>query len=288
MHIVLTLTMMHDRQDLPASYQTTTELYHWYEGTSQFNRTLSGPLTSSERDAVWVAAVLLGCSMLAQVDVNTPEQAWPLKNPSPTDLDWLKISWGKKEAWRIADIYRPDSSLRELQCSHGPDDFLSVPSDQEVFRNLPQELAMFCGLGVNSNSAANPCHVPGSILARLVSMENNRQNMLRFLAFLGHMPLDFRTLLEAKDPRALVIMLWYQTLWLGSEQWWMRKRCELETVAIVLYLERYHSDLPHLQEMLEFPKTIRMSTKGHRSHAQGHRLESVALPTARSFVSSYV
>jgi hypothetical protein len=288
MHIVITVTMMHEREALSIGQQSTLELYHWYEGTSQFNRKLSGPLTSSERDAIWVAAVLLGCSTIAQVDGDRPQEVWPLKSPSPNDLDWLKISWGKKEAWRIADIYRPDSTLRGLQYNRVPDDFLSVPSDREVFRNLPQELTMFCGLGPKSTAATNPCHIPGSILARLVPLENNWENILKFLTFLGHMPLDFRTLLEEKDPRALVIMLWYQALWLGSEQWWMRRRCVLETEAIIIYLERHHGDAPYLQKMLEFPKVARMSAHNIASRARGDRPDRTGLSTGQSFIGSWV
>jgi hypothetical protein len=254
MHIAITLTMIHDRAHLPASRQSTSEVYHWYEGTSQFNKMLSGPLTSSERDAIWITAVLLGCSTLAQIESDTPEQAWPLKEPSLTDLDWIKMSWGKKEAWRIADVYRPDSCLHELRFGHYPNEFLLKPTDQEVFQNLPPELVDFCDLHPDSTPEANPCHTPGAIIARLVSVEHNRDNMLKFLTFLGHMPLDFRALLEAKDPRALVIMLWYHSMWLCSDQWWIKRRCVLESQALIIYLERYHSYIPHLQKMLGYPK----------------------------------
>lgn len=286
MHIAITVTMMHTREDLSINQQSTMELYHWYQGTSQFNRKLSGPLTSSERDAIWIAAVLLGCSTIAHVDGDTPEQVWPLKRPSSADLDWLKISWGKKEAWRIADIYRPDSTLRELQYNRIPDDFLSVPSDQEVFRNLPRQMALFCGLSPESTPATNPCHVPGAIVARLVPLENNWGNILRSLTFLGHMPLDFRTLLEAKDPRALVILLWYETLWLGADQWWMKTRCFRQTEAIMIYLERHHGDIPHLQEILEVPRAARMEVINMGSKDMLDRPHRPALPCAHGTGSS--
>ncbi len=91
MHIVLALTLMHDRfllgfADTP---QGVTEAYHWYQGTAMFNRKLSGPIESFEKDALWGAAALLGVMSFANINATTYEEAWPLKATSDSDLDWL-------------------------------------------------------------------------------------------------------------------------------------------------------------------------------------------------------
>src|SRR5690242_8324030 len=99
MHIALAMTMMHTRSDNVHSKQSPREVYHWYQGTSQFTRRLTSPdLTGTERDAIWIAAAMLGCTTLAHLDANDPQHCWPLKDASsPSDLDWLKLSNGKKE-----------------------------------------------------------------------------------------------------------------------------------------------------------------------------------------------
>ena len=91
MHIALALTLMHDRY-LPGfadTPQSVTEAYHWYQGTAMFKRKLSRPIEPSERDALWAVAALLGVLSFAQIDATTYEEAWPLKAPSYSDLDWL-------------------------------------------------------------------------------------------------------------------------------------------------------------------------------------------------------
>lgn len=260
MHTALTLTMMHGRSDNLFSKQTAREAYHWYQATSQFSRKLTAPhLTSSERDAIWMAAAMLGCTTVAHVDAVDPEQAWPLKDPSPTDLDWLKISNGKKEAWIIADLSRPDSSLRSFVTQTAIDHFVIKTADQEAFRALPHELAELCNLDACSTPENNPYHIPGACLGRLVPIKSCQDNILKFFTFMAQMTPEFLHLLEVRDPRAVLIMLWYQTL-LGAgdnAQWYTKKRTVVETEAMICYLERHHGSVPNMGRLLEFPRRIR-------------------------------
>lgn len=260
MHNALAMTLMHGRSHDLFAKQTPREVYHWYHGTSQFNRKLvDSKLTSSERDAVWLASVMLGCTILAHVDAVDPEQSWPLKPPSPTDLDWLKLSNGKKEAWRIADLSRPESCLRSLYTKVATDDFVTKTTDQQAFEALPPEMVELCALDPSSTPENNPYHVPAASIGRLLPVKSCQDNILKFFTFLGQMTPGFQRLLEMRDPRAVLVMLWYQTL-LGAGQdvqWYVKKRTVVETEAMIYFLERYHGHIHGMDKLLDFPRRTR-------------------------------
>jgi hypothetical protein len=43
------------------------------------------------------------------VEGSTPEEAWPLKSPEHSDLEWLKMCEAKKTVWKFADPLGYDS-----------------------------------------------------------------------------------------------------------------------------------------------------------------------------------
>jgi hypothetical protein len=211
-----------------------------------------------------MTAAMLGCTTLAHVDVADPEQSWPLRERSPTDLDWLKLSTGKKEAWAIADLSRPDSSLRHLFQNSAIDDFVIRTSDQEAFAALPAELVQMCNLDSSSTSERNPYHTAAASVGRLVPLKSCCENMLKYFTFLLLMTSEFQSLLDARDMRAVVIMLWYQSL-LGDGddiRWFFRKRTLVECESMIYYLERHYSHVPEMAKLLEFPKRVRFGKSG--------------------------
>jgi hypothetical protein len=62
------------------------EVYHMTQCTTLFNLRLSHPIHDHDRDPLWATASFLGLLSLALCDALTPEEAWPLKDPSPSDL----------------------------------------------------------------------------------------------------------------------------------------------------------------------------------------------------------
>lgn len=259
MHAVLTITLIHDRTDLANSQQSSLELYHWCEATSQFNRKLTDSLTPSERDAIWITSVILGCTTLGQVVGETPEDVWPLNSPSHTDLDWVKLGEGKKAVWRITDPSRPDSVLRPLAAKHH-DGFMTRPADQEAFKALPPELVELCGLGEDASPEANPFYTPGAMLGRVMPVEFSDETFLKFMTFMTAMPREFRDLLEAKDHRAILIMAYFVAKMRGPSPWWSGRRLQLECEAMCRYLARFYGHIPHMEKLLEFPRTYLVTT----------------------------
>ncbi len=188
------------------------------------------------------------------MDGSIPEEVWPLKEPSPTDLDWLKMSEGKREVWRIADLYRPDSTPQGAIVNLPSDDFMTNPSDREVLALLPSEFLEVCGITDDSNPMNNPYYSVLAIVARLMPVNPTQAHLLKFMHFLGQMSADYRVLLEQKEPRAMLILAWFHAKVSQYHHWWWWKRASLEGRAMCIYLERYHSDIPHISKLLEFPK----------------------------------
>ncbi|PGH14750.1 hypothetical protein AJ80_05794 [Polytolypa hystricis UAMH7299] len=260
MHIVLAMTLMHDRHISPSPDRkpSPAESYHCYQGTALFNSALSQPIQPSERDALWGAAALLGAIAFSWVEARTPDEAWPLKASSPADLDWLKLTDGKREVYKITNPARLDSVFHTLFKPTG--DFLPCDPRGTDLKNIPDEFIKLYELDHPSSgtqTANNPYHAAVCTLANLFNLECNRSTILEFLSFVTHMCTDLKQLLEAKDPRALLLLAhWYAKL-CNYQQWWIWRRAVLECQAICIYLERYRGqhDIA-IRGLLRWPKII--------------------------------
>jgi hypothetical protein len=255
-NIVITLTLLHDRYLAGTPAISQTILSHWYNGTAKFKETLMKPLKNETRDALWASAALLGVIQFASIDVRSAEEAWPLKPSDPSDLDWLKMSEGKKAIFALTDPLRPDSAFRKMSINH---DSLFRPmiEPQDQYKphaiDLTRDFVDMFDLGPTSTRYDNPYYRPAMILARLLHIKCDGNNILEFFGFMMHMGPELRALLDGKDAKALLLVVyWYAKLYRG--QWWLRRRGLLEGQAICMYLDKYYSDNAKLQRMLEWPK----------------------------------
>lgn len=257
MHIALGFTLMHDRHlvSSPPRPPSTAELAHFARGTALFNTKLSGTLTPSEKDAIWAAATLLGTSTLAGVDAPSPEEAWPLRKASRSDLDWLRMYDGKREIWRIADPTRPDCCLR-LLCQEIEIVCQNMLMTEPGLKRLPVELCRLLGLHGHANHVSNPYRFPASILNNLMAMKSSETSILPFLSFITLMQADFRQLVVDKDPYALILLAYWFAEFSQHHAWFVWRRSVLECQAICLYLARHHGGIDHLDLILEHPRRI--------------------------------
>ena len=244
MHLVLTLTMMHDRY-LTGEKQSASEAYHWYQGSALFNAALSKPLDLDQRDALWGAAAMLGCISFQSVEANSPRQAWPLKPPSECDLDWLKISDGKKAIWKMTDPLRSDSVFAPLKVEH-TDHYLSPGGNLDDLPNGFLEL-------FELDDSRSPYYETAMRLSTLLDLDCNQRTILNFLGFVGQVNGDFRRLLELKEPRALLLMAYWYGKMCYYDMWWTVQRVVLECQATCMYLQKYHGGYLEIQRLLKFP-----------------------------------
>ena len=254
MHVIQTLTLIHDRHTSasPFSRRTTTEIYHWSQAVALFNRKLSLPVQPHDRDPLWATASLLGTIALSSIDTSNPEEIWPLRQSDPSDLEWLRLNNGKKVMWGITNPTRADSIfhvLSDVYQGASPPDSSTEPGIEGV----PLALIQLYDLDLPSTAASNPYHAAVHTLAPLLQIPCNPSTIPRFFRFPGSMTRAFERLLHQKDPRALLLMaFWYAAV--CHSVWWLTRRAWLECYAICIYLERYHANEMTIQELLHFPR----------------------------------
>ena len=263
-HAVLTVTMMHDRTMLSPSGidPSAVEALHSHLSTELLQNKLSGKADRSEYAAIVLASAMLAYVTFCNVEAKTPEEAWPLKPQSPSDLQWLKMSYGKNDVRRtMQDPTKDDAILQKLD--NGPvKEPLGISLTAAELQNVPAQFIKLYGLDSTPGSDAtpsaetNPYQAGASIFAWTLNLDSNISTILNFLSFTVHMHPEYKRLLEGKDPRALLLMAcWYAKI-CQYQHWWLRRRANLECQAICLYLERYHTDETDIQKLLWFPKWL--------------------------------
>ena len=247
MHMLLTFAMMHERE-MTGGQQTTDEMHHRYEGTAQFNRMLTRPIQYSERDAIWGTAAILGAIAYSAIDARTPEEAWPMKPPSVFDLDWLQISDGKKEMWRIADPYREDSVWHNMVKHH-----VGYSALELEMKELPDG---FVELFELDQPKGNPYYRLAAALSDVLFLECTYSNVLRFMSFIAHVDVRYKKLLGLKDARAMLLLACWHGKMAHYKNWWTQRRSVMEGRSIVMYLEKHYWDDGRVIEAVRIPKAM--------------------------------
>ena len=257
MHGILSLTLMHDRylSAAPNTKLSVTEAFHWYQSTALFNSKLSAPIDPSERDALWVTAVCLGVIVFFYIEAKTPEEAWPLKPPSSLDLNWLSLSEGKKEVWKLTRRAEGKSVFQTLipfENTKPKTSSSTVPGVEA----LPSEFIDLCGFDAASTSDNNPYHAVATALAKSLNSDCKLTTILGFLSFITNMLPEYKQLLKQKDPCALLLLAYWYAKMCQYPHWWIFGRASLEGQAICIYLQRYHGNETGIQKLLQFPRMM--------------------------------
>ena len=225
MHAMLSLTLMHDRylSNIPNTKLSTVEAFHWYQGTALFNSKISGPIPASERDAVYATAVCLGVIAFFYIEATTPEEAWPLKPPSPLDLNWVSLSDGKRELNKITQPRGEKTAFQTLLPFENTKPKPAFSAPVPGLEALPPEFIRLCRLDASSTSDNNPYYDVASALAKSLHSDCKLTTILSFLSFIGGMRREFKQLLKQKDPCALLLLAY-----------WFAKMCQFPHVRCPL------------------------------------------------------
>ncbi|GJC81046.1 hypothetical protein ColLi_03884 [Colletotrichum liriopes] len=247
MHTVLAMTHLHDISLTPfATPQTRASLaYHFHRGASLLHRKLSSPILPSERDALWLAASFVGIASFANVvDIACPGDAWPLRESCPSDLDWMKLSDGKKQVWRLTDPMRSSGVFRDVanELHARAMREVMVPDDVDQWECLPEGFAELYRLREDP-TCANPYFAAAEALVACwgapgSAEPESRETVAPILGFFNKLDARFRRLLEEKDDKAMLMLSYWYARVCDRRHWWMWRRAVLETRAICEYLER--------------------------------------------------
>lgn len=121
---------------------------------------------------------------------------------------------------------------------------------------LPLLLLDWLEIDDTSGPESNVYYVSASILSHLIPDPCNPSTVLRFLVFNGAINEPFRNLLERKDPRALILMVYFYAKVCVYEDWWLNRRAKVEGEAICLFLEIFHADNQTIQDLLAYPRAV--------------------------------
>lgn len=241
LHAVLRFTLLHDRYlyDPPGTSPSAAEAFHGYHAAALFSKMLSIDSHSNEvKDALWGTAAMLGAGSFAALEATSAEDAWPLKLPGISDLDWLKMSEGKNAVWRLANPMREDSAFRDvIETEKQKQASLITYTVGPEAQHFLAHCAALREIG-SDGSTVGPYHTACSVLGRLIPMECSHKTAIWFLSFLGHMDPAYMQLVTYKDPPALLLLAWWYGKLLHYNVWWVSRRCLFECRAICIFLRK--------------------------------------------------
>ncbi|KAH8689599.1 hypothetical protein BGW36DRAFT_433602 [Talaromyces proteolyticus] len=248
MHIAHTLTLIHDRYSLSIPGQRTVEeIRHWSKGIGLFNKKLSVPLHPADRDAIWAGTSMLGVITFASIDFPTrTDETWPLTSLPKAEPEWLKMVQGKASLRQLIKPDRPDSMFYSLSSA--------IPTVKLAPENIPLafiKLYQLDGSFANNNPYAIPVRV--IFAAKTIEEYPSSSATALFYEFIYCIQNEFSHLVLNKDPRALLIMVyWYSKICTG--QWWLRRRALIEGRATCTFLEKYYAHDAAIQDLLRRPR----------------------------------
>lgn len=201
-----------------------------------------------------MCSALLTVGSFANLDSFDPLESWPLKADDPMDLGWIKMEQGTKNiVWNITDPSRPESHYHSLYKYMGES---NMPTGHAPIRphGIPARFFPVFNINSDSNADNNPYHAPVAVLSQILTDEVTFRNGLRFFTFTNQMRPVFFRLLQSKDPRALLLLLYWYSKLVEFPWWFIRPRPIVEGVAICLYLQKYHSDDDDIIALIKEPQ----------------------------------
>lgn len=229
--------------------RTQTEIHHTLQCICLFKRKLSHLIAAPDQDALWATSALLGLIAIVSFEETSPEDAWPLRSVHASDLEWVRLTVGKRIMWTLTDPLRTNGLFRAMASEYADMEF---PIPEASTAGIPSSLIKVCNLTETSNSDNHPYYVAAHllvILARLQTLSGGSFPGIYMITFISQSQLRFRRLLEDKDPVGLLLLaLWYREA--RKALWWIRQRAEVETQAIRIYIERFHYNKPGIIHLL--------------------------------------
>ena len=256
MHSVLALTQIHDSMlDLVGAKNSKTFDNHWHQALCLMQRNLTQPITSWQKDALWIATALISVGSLVTINAASPLEAWPIRPPSPSDLSWLKLCDGKRLITQITNPVRDGGDFQPVakEFNMTLSRIENVVYGVHSFDRLP--LDFYDLLELSNGPLNNPYYASAVALADILRLELSEKTFLPHLAFVSILDSKFRDLLSQRDERAMLIILYWYAKICDRRLWWMWKQAWTEGLAISEYLKRAWKREPKLITLLTWPRT---------------------------------
>ncbi|OAX85614.1 hypothetical protein ACJ72_00028 [Emergomyces africanus] len=221
------------------------ESYHWQHAITLYQKELSTPIGVHNMDGLMSTCMLLGVPAFSAEEYK-PENSW-LFSSDPKALNWLLLQSGLKYLLKFTGPYLPQSIWYQV----------FMESNDPIFENhrpgaegLHPGLAELCNIDETTTEESNPYQWPLRMLSPLLDLEPSK-NFTKITAFMGRLLPKFTSLLQRKDPRAVLILGYWLAKMCQENHWWMHPRVHAECVAVCMFLE--NSPDPRILKLLEYP-----------------------------------
>ncbi|KID92637.1 hypothetical protein MGU_00226 [Metarhizium guizhouense ARSEF 977] len=99
-----------------------------------------------------------------------------------------------------------------------------------------------------------------ALISQLLPVEPTPYNIHHFLSFLSQIDTKYQVLVREKDPRAMVLLLYWMAKMVLYPMWWTRRRTLYEGLAICIYVdiyvERYYGHDPEFMQLICHPRAM--------------------------------
>lgn len=238
MHASLAVALTYDRHLNGSldSHRTLEECYHWSQSTILLNKRLSEPIEMRDKDPIWGTAAALVILTFSSPDAYTPEQSWPLKSTSSSDLDWIRMSKGKTSLWHMVNPLRPDSLFSVMAATFA---HMNSPLPEGGIDGIPTALTAVCKLNDSSTAETNAYFHAAHTVSQILALPDSEVATSHVQLFMRSIEGGFEDLLRERNPVALLLLyLWYRKV--SRCIWWIELRARVECPSLCLYLRLYH------------------------------------------------
>lgn len=225
--------------------------YHWYHAITLYKERLSKveTLSGTELNGLWISASFINGASVTFLESHDPYCVWPLKSNPENDLGWVTLNIAKRMLWRVCHPNQvADTSL-------DPRDPMNF--ERRLVKGvLPQSLLDWLDIGDDSTVENNTFFGPAALLSHLIPETDPHSAISRFVSRNGALPEAFRGLLERKDPRALLLLLFCYAKVCVDKRWHVSRRARVEGRSILLFLQIFHGNDATVQSLLEYPHAV--------------------------------
>lgn len=245
---MLAVASTHQANLLPGDGQQTVVAARFRQTAAHlYCQKLQNPITRANMDILLTTCMLVAMFSFSAPEIR-PRDSWVFSD-DPGALNWLLIQgglaglidcimpWIDESIWRDAFLV---SSAYELYDDHrmGRED-------------LDEDLADLCDISDTTTEDTNPYHWPLRMLSPLLRLPLTKIEANRISSFMGRLPSAYLRLVQAKEPRALLLLAYWLAVMCSVHDWWIDARVRSECQALCMYLDG--SGDRRIIALLDFP-----------------------------------
>ncbi|KAL4922140.1 hypothetical protein BDW62DRAFT_172996 [Aspergillus aurantiobrunneus] len=230
------------------------EAFFWQRALSLYSRELHKPVDEKNVNGLISACMLMGITSLIPPKFEI-QDSWVFTG-RPSDLNWLAVQGGLAYILKIAGKYVPGSIWGvPFHYSYRQECKLFKYEIKRGREGLHSGLADLCEIDDETTAESSPYWYQIKLLSPYLELEANEQNAALCATWMGRIDPQFVNLCRERDPRALVILVYWMGLMCSLSQWqqWVEGRLRQECIAVCIYLESLWD--PAIRPFLDFPAT---------------------------------